>query len=207
MIRRLKSRLDRDQFFGNIGVTVGRHGALRRKILTTVMGARHDGVQIVAGANSDRDDIMSANISTRRLGVGNILAFALLLLRGSETLAQPVRYELFPEPDVRQTATNRTASAYIVDKKDNQFWICTARYDFRDLTANNGDCVKLLDIGRPTLTENYDARAPAAKRIGNRRLIGSRHAIQQSLAAPVRGASSNISSLTESNAITGLAGE
>jgi hypothetical protein len=47
-------------------VTVGRHGALRRKILTTVMGARHDGVQIVAGANSDMDDIMSANISTRR---------------------------------------------------------------------------------------------------------------------------------------------
>lgn len=124
------------------------------------MGARHDGVQIVAGANSDRDDIMSANISTRRLGAGNILAFALLLLRGSETLAQPVRYELFPEPDVRQTATNRTASAYIVDKKDNQFWICTARYDFRDLTAKNGDCVKLpLDIGRPTLTENDDARA------------------------------------------------
>lgn len=150
---------------------------------------------------------MSANISTRRLGAGNILAFALLLLRGSETLAQPVRYDLFREPDVWQTATNRTASAYIVDKKGNQFWICTARYDFRDLTANNGDCVKLLDIGRPTLTENYDARAPAAKRIGNRRLIGSRHAIQHSLAAPVRGASSNISSSTESNAITGLAGE
>jgi hypothetical protein len=207
MIRRLKSRLDRDQFFGNIGVTVGRHGALRRKILTTVMDARHDGVQIVAGANSDWDDIMSANISTRQLGAGNILAFALLLLRGSETLAQPVRYELFPEPDVRQTATNRTAAAYIVDKKDNQFWICTARYDFRDLTANKGDCIKLLDIGRPTLTENYDARAPAAKRIGNRRLIESRHAIQHSLAAPVRGASSNISSSTESNAVTGLAGE
>ena len=94
------------------------------------MGARHDGVQIVAGANSDRDDIMSANISTRRLGAGNILAVALLLLRGSETLAQPVGYELFPEPDVRQTATNRTASAYVVDKKVNQFWISTARYDF-----------------------------------------------------------------------------
>ncbi len=83
-----------------------------------------------------------------------------LLLAGSPAVAEPVRYELFPEPDVGQTATNRTASAYVVDKKGNQFWICTARYDFRDLTANNGDCVKLpLDIGRPTLTESYDAQA------------------------------------------------
>ena len=93
-------------------------------------------------------------------GARNTFAFAILLLAGSSAFAQPVRYELFPEPDVRQSATNRTASAYIVDKKENQFWICTARYDFRDLTANNGDCVKLpLDIGRPSLTENYNAQA------------------------------------------------
>ena len=47
-----------------------------------------------------------------------------------------------------------------VDKKDNQFWICTARYAFRDLTANDGDCVKLpVDIGRPSLSETYNARA------------------------------------------------
>ena len=93
-------------------------------------------------------------------GARNTFAFAILLLAGSPAIAQPVRYELFPEPDVRQSATNRTASAYIVDKKENQFWICTARYDFRDLTANNGDCVKLpLDIGRPSLTENYNAQA------------------------------------------------
>ena len=93
-------------------------------------------------------------------GARNTFAFAILLLAGSPAVAQPVRYELFPEPDVRQSATNRTASAYIVDKKENQFWICTARYDFRDLTANNGDCVKLpLDIGRPSLTENYNAQA------------------------------------------------
>jgi hypothetical protein len=93
-------------------------------------------------------------------GARNTFAFAILLLAGSPAVAQPVRYELFPEPDVRQSATNRTASAYVVDKKENQFWICTARYDFRDLTANNGDCVKLpLDIGRPSLTENYNAQA------------------------------------------------
>jgi hypothetical protein len=93
-------------------------------------------------------------------GARNTFAFAILLLAGSPAVAQPVRYELFPEPVVRQSATNRTASAYVVDKKENQFWICTARYDFRDLTANNGDCVKLpLDIGRPSLTENYNAQA------------------------------------------------
>jgi hypothetical protein len=102
---------------------------------------------------------MRANVHIRS-GASDLLAFTLLLLAGSPSLAGPARYELFPEPDVRQTATNRTASAYVVDKKVNQFWICTARYDFRDLTANNGDCVKLpLDIGRPTLTENYNAQA------------------------------------------------
>jgi ubiquitin-hydrolase Zn-finger-containing protein len=47
----------------------------------------------------------------------------------------------FPEPDVRQTSSNRVASAYVIDKKVNQFWICTARYNFQDLTANNGENV------------------------------------------------------------------
>ena len=58
---------------------------------------------------------MPANISVR-LGAGNILALTLLLFAGSPAFAQKVRYELFPESDVRQTATNRTASAYVVDK-------------------------------------------------------------------------------------------
>jgi hypothetical protein len=57
-------------------------------------------------------------------------------------------------------SSNRVASAYVIDKKANQFWICTVRYDYQDLTANNGDYVKLpTDIGRPSLTETYDARA------------------------------------------------
>ena len=85
---------------------------------------------------------------------------ALAMLAASPALAQAGRYELIPEPDVRQTATNRTASAYVIDKKANQFWICTARYNFQDLSANNGDCVKLpTDIGRPSLTEAYETRA------------------------------------------------
>ena len=92
-----------------------------------------------------------------RLGTACI---ALAIVAGSPAFAQGGRYELFPEPDVRQTSTNRVTSAYVIDKKANQFWICTARYNFQDLTANNGDCVKLpSDIGRPSLTEAYDMRA------------------------------------------------
>ena len=94
-----------------------------------------------------------------RPGARNILAFVFLLVTGSSALAQTARYELFPEPHVRQNATNRSASAYVVDKKNNQFWICTARYNFRDLTDNSGDCVELpLDIGRPSISESYNAR-------------------------------------------------
>ena len=92
-----------------------------------------------------------------RLGATGI---ALVILVGSPVFAQAGRYELVPEPDVRQTSSNRTTSAYVIDKTANQFWICTARYNFQDLTANNGDCVKLpSDIGRPSLTEAYDLRA------------------------------------------------
>ena len=94
-----------------------------------------------------------------RLGT---MCIVLAILVGSPAIAQAGRYELFPEPDVRpaSSAENRVASAYVIDKKANQFWICTVRYDFRDLTANNGDCVKLpVDIGRPSLTEAYDVRA------------------------------------------------
>jgi hypothetical protein len=84
---------------------------------------------------------------------------ALAMLAGSPAIAEAGRYELVPEPDVRQTSSNRVASAYVIDKKASEFWICTARYNFQDLTANNGDCVKLpSDIGRPALGETYDVR-------------------------------------------------
>ena len=92
-----------------------------------------------------------------RLGTACI-AFA--IVAGSPAFAQGGRYELVPEPDVRQTSTNRVTSAYVIDKKANQFWICTARYNFQDLTSNDGDCVKLpSDVGRPSLSEAYDVRA------------------------------------------------
>ena len=86
---------------------------------------------------------------------------ALAILASSPAIAEAGRYELVPEPEVLQPASNsRVASAYVIDKKASQFWICTARYNFQDLAANNGDCVKLpTDIGRPSLTEAYDMRA------------------------------------------------
>jgi hypothetical protein len=88
------------------------------------------------------------------------MCIALAILVASPVLAHAGRYELIPEPDVRQSSTNRVASAYVIDKKASQFWICTARYNFRDLTANNGGCVRLsADIGRPSLTETSDVRA------------------------------------------------
>lgn len=89
-----------------------------------------------------------------RLGT---MFIALAMLAGSPAFAQAGRYKLIPEPDVRQTSSNRGASAYVIDKKLNQFWICTARFNFQDFTANNGDCVRLpSDIGSPSLTEAYD---------------------------------------------------
>ena len=92
-----------------------------------------------------------------RLGT---MCIALAILAASPVLAHAGRYELIPEPDVRQSSNNRVASAYVIDKKASTFWICTARYNFQDPTANNGDCVKLsADIGRPSLTETSDVRA------------------------------------------------
>jgi hypothetical protein len=92
-----------------------------------------------------------------RLGT---ICIALAILAGSPAIAQAGRFELFPEPEVRQpSANNRVASAYVIDKKASRFWICTARCNFQDLTANNGDCVQLpSDIGRPSLSEAYDVR-------------------------------------------------
>jgi hypothetical protein len=51
------------------------------------------------------------------------------------------------------------ATAHVVDKKENQFWVCSARYNYRDLTANDSSCVKLAAIGRHSLNEIYVAHA------------------------------------------------
>jgi hypothetical protein len=89
---------------------------------------------------------------------GIVIVFA--LTAALPAAAQGMRYELFPEPEVGGTASYRTATAYVVDKKENQFWVCSARYSYRDLTANNGSCVKLdATIGRPSLNETYVAHA------------------------------------------------
>jgi hypothetical protein len=85
---------------------------------------------------------------------------AAALLAATPALAEQARFDLVPEPDVRVMSANAVASAYVVDKKASQFWLCTARFQYRDLTANNGECMKLpADIGRPSLTEAYELRA------------------------------------------------
>jgi hypothetical protein len=43
----------------------------------------------------------------------------------AEAVAQGGRYEIFPEPSVRQAERYRINSVYVVDKKESQFWICT----------------------------------------------------------------------------------
>src|ERR1700736_5571725 len=78
---------------------------------------------------------------------------ALSILAVWPALAEGGRYDLVPEQDLRQTtSSNRVASAYVIHKKANQFWICTVRYHYLDLTANNGDCVRLP-------TESTDLRS------------------------------------------------
>ena len=44
----------------------------------------------------------------------------------------------------------------MADKKANQFWVCTVRYNFTSSEANNGDCGALPpSVGRPSLGESY----------------------------------------------------
>ena len=103
---------------------------------------------------------MPANISTRLGGSILVLVLAFLLLAESPAFAQTVRYDLFPEPDVRQAQP--TAQRQPTSSTRRSTNSGSARRDtiFRDRTANNGDRVKLpLDIGRPSLTENYHAQA------------------------------------------------
>ena len=91
-----------------------------------------------------------------KLSFAVIVTFAHL----SEAAAQGTRYEIVPEPLVGQAEKYRVNSAYVVDKKESQFWICTARYNYLSGEANQGECVRLpAEIGRPSLTENYTARA------------------------------------------------
>ena len=109
-------------------------------------------------------------------GIATFLAIAV----ASPAFAQgSMRYELFPEPDVRSNTTYRTATAYVVDKKENQFWVCSARYNYRDLTANNGSCVKLdATVGRPSLNENQVAHAVTGSAMVNAFLRENQSAVK-----------------------------
>jgi hypothetical protein len=78
----------------------------------------------------------------------------------SPVSAQDARYEIFPEQSVRRGANHWVSSAYVLDKRGNRLWICTARYNFDAHEANNGDCASLPSAtGRPSLTERYKIEA------------------------------------------------
>jgi hypothetical protein len=56
------------------------------------------------------------------------MCIALAILAASPVLAHAGRYEVIPEPDVRQPFPQPgVASADVIDKKASQFWICTVR--------------------------------------------------------------------------------
>jgi hypothetical protein len=91
--------------------------------------------------------------------IGLALAVTALAI-GRPALAQGARYQIFPEPQIRQASNHRVTSAYVVDKRANQFWVCTVRYNFSADEANSGECVVLpANIGRPSLNENFQAEA------------------------------------------------
>lgn len=90
---------------------------------------------------------------------GQMTCGLIAVMFATSAQAQSARYDLFPEPDVRRTPTNWVNSAYVVDKRENQFWICTARYDFASKEPNKGECTKLSsDIGRPSIAETNQTR-------------------------------------------------
>jgi hypothetical protein len=75
-------------------------------------------------------------------------------------LAPGSRYQIFAMPDVRKASANWVNSAYVVDKKENQFWTCAAPYDFSSQELNNGDCANpSSSIGRPLVSEKYTTSA------------------------------------------------
>jgi hypothetical protein len=89
------------------------------------------------------------------------LASALVLLAANAGTAAPgARYELFPEQEEHWSTDHRTTSAYVLDKQQNRFWICTVRYNFYSERDNSGDCQELpTGIGRPSLTMAYQIQA------------------------------------------------
>jgi hypothetical protein len=103
----------------------------------------------------------------------------------SPAVARAIRYELFPDPDIKSNPSCRTGSAYVVGS--------VLRANYRDQTANNGSCVKLdWTIGRASLNETYVAHAvtdavmikPFLPVIGVSRLIDPATDVQLTFATP-----------------------
>jgi hypothetical protein len=83
-----------------------------------------------------------------------LIGCALILMTAHSSVAAPgARYELFPEQEERWSTDHRTTSAYVLDKKDNRFWICTVRYNFNSEKDNNGDCQPLPGGGRVAVAD------------------------------------------------------
>ena len=111
--------------------------------------------------------LIHSGLAMRKI-VQGIVTFLAIAVASSAFGQGSGRYELLPEPDVKSNTTYRTASAYVVDKKENHFFVCSARYDYRDLTANNGSCVKLdPTIGRPSINEEYVAHPVTGSTMSN----------------------------------------
>jgi hypothetical protein len=85
---------------------------------------------------------------------------ALILMTAHSSASAPgARYELFPEQEEHWSTDHRTTSAYVLDKKDNRFWICTVRYNFNSEKDNSGDCQPLpVAVGRPSLTPDHESQ-------------------------------------------------
>jgi hypothetical protein len=111
--------------------------------------------------------LIRSGLAMRKI-VQGIVTFLAIAVASPAFGQGSARYELLPEPDVKSSTSYRTATAYVVDKKENQFFVCSARYNYRDLTANNGSCVKLdPTIGRPSLNETYVAHPVTGSTIFN----------------------------------------
>jgi hypothetical protein len=86
-------------------------------------------------------------------GIAIFLTFA----AAPSAVAEGMRYGLFHEPDVGGSASYRAANAFVVDKKENQFWVLGALQLSRP--HREQWCVRQArrDGRRPSLNEKYVA--------------------------------------------------
>ena len=77
--------------------------------------------------------MLKRRCNARRL---ELLPIRLFLVLARSAFAETFRYELFAEPDVRQTEPEGGVVPKVLDKRNVQL---TARYQYRYLTANYGE--------------------------------------------------------------------